>query len=53
VARSYWDRGIPTNKTVLLNNSDITLFEKTNKIFYLSYVMYQIRVMCKLLIPKE
>jgi hypothetical protein len=54
LACSYWDRGILTNKTVLLNSSNVTLFEKTSKIFYLSYVnVHQIQVMCKLLIPKE
>ena len=38
MARLCWDSGILTHKTVLLNSSNITLFEKTNKIFYLSYV---------------
>ena len=35
VACLYWDRGILTGKTVPHNRPDITLFEKTNKIFYL------------------
>ena len=34
----YWDREILTNKTVLHNNSDITLLEKINKVVYLIYV---------------
>jgi len=31
----YWDRGILIDKIVLHYRPDITLFEKTNKIFYL------------------
>jgi hypothetical protein len=31
----YWDRGILVDKIVLHYRPDITLFEKTNKIFYL------------------
>jgi hypothetical protein len=35
VARLYWDKEIPNNKTVSHNRPDVTLFEKTNKIVYL------------------
>ena len=34
----YWDRGILADKTVPHNCPDIILFEKTNKIVYLSDV---------------
>jgi hypothetical protein len=35
VTRLYWDRGILTDKAVPHNRSDITFFEKTNKIVYI------------------
>jgi hypothetical protein len=38
LAHLYWDSGILTNKTVLYNCPDITVFEKANKIVYLNYV---------------
>jgi hypothetical protein len=46
------EQGILTDKIGPHNRPDITLFEKTN-IFYLMMLAYQIRVMCKLLIPKK